>query len=52
MERRTISHDGTDSPDYYVSGDFFHIEPGSNTITVTNATNMSPTLTWRPAFSA
>lgn len=51
MERRKITVDGSDAPNLYISGDFFAIEPGSNTIGYTNSANASPTLTWRPAFS-
>lgn len=51
MERRSIKVNGVDTPSLYVSGTFWHMEPGINTITVTNGTNASPTLTWRPAFS-
>lgn len=51
MERRSIKVNGVDTPSLYVAGDFWHMEPGSNTITVTNTTNASPTLTWRSAFS-
>jgi len=51
MQRRSIKVNGVDTPSLYVSGDFWHIEPGINTITVTNGTNASPTLTWRSAFS-
>lgn len=51
MERRSITVNGVDTPSLYVSGDFWHMEPGVNTITVTNGTNASPTLTWRSAFA-
>ncbi len=51
MERREITVNGTSAPELYVSGDFWHIEPGVNTITTSNATNAASTLTWRPAFS-
>lgn len=51
METQTIKKNGVATPELYVSGDYFWIEPGSNTIAVTNDTNASPTLTWRPAFS-
>lgn len=51
MEREKITVNGVETPSLYVSGSFFAIEPGSNTITVTNSTNASPTLTWRSAFS-
>jgi len=51
MERRSIKVNGVDAPNLYISGDFWHMEPGANTITVTNDTNASPTLTWRSAFS-
>ena len=52
MQARTILVNGTSDPTLYVSGDWLWIEPGSNTITVTNSTNASPTLTWRSAFSS
>ncbi len=51
MERRTITKNGVETPSLYVSGDFWHMEPGVNTISITNGTNASPTLTWRSAFS-
>ena len=52
MENASITVGGVDAPELYVSGDFFGMEPGSNNITLTNDTNASPTLVWRPAFSA
>lgn len=51
MQRREIKKNGGYAPQLYVSGDYFHMEPGANTITVTNMTNASPTLVWRSAFS-
>jgi hypothetical protein len=51
MEKKTIEVNAADESSRFVSGDFFHIEPGTNTITLANATSASPTLTWRPAFS-
>lgn len=51
MERRSIKVNGVGVPSLYVSGDFWHMEPGANTIAVVNGTNASPTLTWRSAFS-
>lgn len=51
MERRQITVNGTDAPELYVSGNFWHIEPGINTITISDNTNASASLTWRPAFS-
>lgn len=51
MERREVKVNGADAPGVYASGDFWHIEPGINTITVSNDTNASPSLTWRSAFS-
>jgi len=51
MERRKCSVNGVEVPSLYVSGTFWHMEPGVNTVTVTNGTNASPTLTWRSAFS-
>lgn len=51
MASRAITVNGVAAPERFVSGEFFEIEPGSNNITVTNDTNASPTLSWRPAFS-
>lgn len=51
MERHKITVDGVEMPELRVSGDFFAIEPGVNTITYANTTNASPTLTWRSAFA-
>lgn len=51
MQRESITLGGVDAPDLFVSGGFFWMEPGSNTITVANTTNASATTTWRPAFS-
>jgi len=51
MERRSIKVNGVDDASLYVAGDFWHMEPGVNTITVTNGTNAQPTLTWRSAFA-
>lgn len=51
MARQSIKLNGVDAPELYVSGGYWWLEPGSNTITVANATNASATTTWRPAFS-
>ena len=51
MERRSITVNGAETPSLFVSGNYWHMEPGVNTITVTNGTNASPTLTWRSAFA-
>lgn len=51
MERRQIRKNGVDTPSLYVSGNYWHMEPGVNTISIANGTNASPTLTWRSAFS-
>lgn len=51
MEREKITVNGVETPGLYVSGSYFAIEPGVNTITLANSTNASPTLTWRSAFS-
>lgn len=51
MERHKITVDGVEIPGLYVSGDYFAIEPGVNTITLQNATNASASLIWRSAFS-
>jgi hypothetical protein len=36
--------------DLFVSGTFWQVEPGNNTISITNATNATTTTTWRSAF--
>lgn len=51
MHARTIKKNSTSSPSLYVSGDFWAIEAGSNTLTVENDTNATAVTTWRPAFS-
>lgn len=51
MQRREIKKNGVYTPSLFVSGDYFHMEPGVSTINVTNGTNASPTLVWRSAFS-
>lgn len=51
MERREITKNGSSAPALYVSGDFWSMEPGTNSISYSNATHASPTLTWRPAFT-
>lgn len=51
MERRKITVNGVDTPSLWRSGDFWHMQPGANTIQRSNTTNASSTLTWRPAFS-
>lgn len=51
MERQKITVNGVETPGLYVSGDYFAIEPGVNTITYANTTNASSTLTWRSAFA-
>lgn len=51
MESKSISLNGADAPQLYVSGDYWPIEAGNNVVTLANDTNASVTTTWRPAFS-
>lgn len=50
METLSIKKNGVAAQSLYVSGDYWDMEPGSNTITVTNGTNVTVTTTWRSAF--
>lgn len=50
MGSMRIKKNGTDAQSLFVSGDYWEMEPGSNTITVTNGTNVTVTTTWRSAF--
>jgi hypothetical protein len=51
MESRTITKNGVSTPSLYVSGDWFEIEPATQTIATANFTNVgSWSLVWRRAF--
>jgi hypothetical protein len=52
MENRAISLNGTLTPSLYVSGGFFDLGPGANTITVSNGTNATTSTTWYDAYAA
>ena len=52
MDRKTITINGTSDMSPYVSGDYWHIDPGTNTIAYTNGTNATSVVTYYPAFSA
>lgn len=52
MAARTILKNGVDAPTLYVSGDYFPLEAGSNTVAYANATNATSSLSWRRAWSA
>lgn len=45
-----ILKNGTDTPSLYVSGAYPLIEPGTNTVTLTNTTNATTVTTFYPAF--
>lgn len=49
---KKITVDGVDAPELYVSGDFFDLDPGVNTITYANTTNATSSLAWRRAWVA
>lgn len=51
-ENRTISLNGTLTPSLYVSGGFFDLGPGANTITVSNGTNATTSTAWNDAYAA
>lgn len=50
MEKQTITKEGISAMNLYASGGWFDLSAGSNTITVTNPTNLTVTAAWRPAF--
>ena len=52
MATRSISKVDQDKTGLYVSGDWWSIEPASNTITISNGTNATVVTTWRRAFCA
>lgn len=52
MYRRKITKNGTETPSLYVSGNFWEVEVGTNTLTITNGTNATTSTVWRRAFSA
>jgi hypothetical protein len=51
FERGRITVNGSDAPERYVSGDFFDLDPGENTITYTNFGNATRSLSWRRAWT-
>lgn len=51
MEHRTIKVNDLDRRDIYVSGGWFDLDPGNNTVTTNDLTNVTASLAWRPAFS-
>jgi len=51
MVTRTILKNGVYAGSLYVSGSYWAIEPGVNTILVTNGTNVTTVTTYRPAWS-
>jgi hypothetical protein len=46
VENSSVSVDGVVTDALYVSGDFFDLDPGSNTITVSNTTNATTVMTF------
>lgn len=51
MENALITLNGSAAPDLYVSGDFFTVEPGVNTISTLNNGQAQTLMTWRSAFA-
>lgn len=52
MRLKKITKNGTETPSLYVSGDFWDVEPTSQTVTITNGTNATTSTVWRRAFVA
>jgi len=50
MEKKSITKNGTATPSLYVSGDYWRLDPGNNTVTVSNPTNVTTATVWRSAF--
>lgn len=51
FENQTITKNGVATPSLYVSGDWWEVEPDTQTIAITNFTNVgSWSLVWRRAF--
>lgn len=52
FDRRQVSVDGVDTPGIFVSGDWWDVEPGSNSVSFSNRTNVGPiTTAFHPAYS-
>jgi len=51
MEKRNITKNGVTTMSLYVSGDWFDLNPGSNTVVFSDTTNYTGTVVWRPAFA-
>lgn len=52
MAAHSITKNGVYAPSLYVSGNWFEIEPGTNTLTITNGTNITTVTAWNRAFCA
>lgn len=50
METHTIRRNGIKANELYISGGWFDLDAGNNTITVSSLSNLSVSATWRPAF--
>jgi hypothetical protein len=50
MAKSKISKNGTETPSLYVSGDYWRMNVGNNTLTLANTTNSTTVTTWRSAF--
>lgn len=51
MATHAITKNGVKADELFVSGGFFDLSAGNNTLTVTNPTNLTVALAWRPAFA-
>lgn len=52
METRSIRKNGVYTPSIFVSGDYWYLDPGNNTIVGANAQNDSVVTAWRSAFAS
>lgn len=52
MANRRIYVDGTENMGLFVSGDYWDLDPGDNTIGITNGTNASTVISWRRSWVA
>ena len=50
--KRRIYVGTTETPSLYVSGDYWEVEPTSQTVSITNTTNATSVVTWRRAWAA
>jgi hypothetical protein len=50
MARMKITKNAVETPSIYVSGDYWNMKPGNNTVAISNTGNATTSTVWRPAF--